>query len=316
VVISIEREKIAVLDVSGSVQTISAAQVLQKRDPRQATAEIDAYGIPLHTGDLAESLAGSHERKQGKVLYLYRGNAFLYNKELVESSGVFVVKTRLLASISSTGPRNVIKTMPPPIGRPHGSVDRNFASRRNDPLLHQTIMITGGPFKGYQGIVKSVVDKGYRIELHTNAKIVTVSHSQIMLPGYVKLSLFYTKIMISRQTLGYMGNRPTARIIAGAQTPLVGSKTPNVLSGAQTPKYDGSRTPAWDAGARTPAWDAGARTPRFAQQHSETPSSIMPSETSRHLENASPKGISTSICSLMYNISQLRIIGWLANPRD
>jgi hypothetical protein len=99
-----------------------------------------------------------------------------------------------------------------------------------------------GPFKGYQGVVKTVTDKGLRVQLNTNGKVVNCLVSQVALPG---------------QTPSHAptaNNNSFAQRAAGAQTPIGGSKTP-------APGGFGDATPAWNVGSKTPAPEWGGRTP-------------------------------------------------------
>ncbi|KAJ3089550.1 hypothetical protein HK102_006116, partial [Quaeritorhiza haematococci] len=54
---------------------------------------------------------------------------------------------------------------------------------RGDPLMAKTVVITGGPYKGYIGIVKDINNLRARVELHTSAKIVDVDRTKIQIPG-------------------------------------------------------------------------------------------------------------------------------------
>ncbi len=107
-------------------------------------------------------------------------------------------------------------------------------------------MITQGPYKGYLGVCRDVFGAKARIELHTNAKIVTVDRAIVQLPEEAAKS------------------RGTARP-ADTFDAFNAGKTPMyAASGGRTPMgYVGGRTPAWDASSRTPAWNPGSKTPAW-----------------------------------------------------
>jgi hypothetical protein len=65
---------------------------------------------------------------------------------------------------------------------------RGFGGRggnRNDKLVGQTVVITQGRDKGLLGIVKESYDTTARVELHTNARIVTVSKDKLHVKRYI-----------------------------------------------------------------------------------------------------------------------------------
>lgn len=101
--------------------------------------------------------------------------------------------------------------------------NRQFFGR--DPLLEKSVMIIKGPYKGYMGICKEVNGPTARIELHTNAKIISIPRDQIDEPS-------------------------NARGSRGEDRPKFdGGKTPMYGSGAKTPMHSGN-----DQGGKTPHW--------------------------------------------------------------
>jgi len=53
----------------------------------------------------------------------------------------------------------------------------NNRRRNKDPLVHQTVRIIRGPWKGYIGIVKDCTDTTARVELHTSNKTINVERA-------------------------------------------------------------------------------------------------------------------------------------------
>lgn len=128
------------------------------------------------------------QKRRGTILHLYRTWAFVQNNDFVETSGVFVVRTRMLRVVRVGEGAVAGGTMPPPAMRANtapsygaGGFGGNggFGSPFSE-FVHQSVVITGGPYKGYQGFVKSVTDKGARVELHSNARVVVVDGSKLM----------------------------------------------------------------------------------------------------------------------------------------
>lgn len=150
-------------------------------------------------------------------------------------------------------------------GRGGPMMGRGRGGPTRDPLMSKSIVIIGGPYKGYLGIVKDINNETARVELHTSYKTVTVQRSQIQLSsqssrgapsgGYAGTGA---------NSSGYDPNR-AGSYGSGARTPMHdGGRTPAWNSGSKTPAWDsGSKTPAWDAGSKTPAWNAGSKTPAW-----------------------------------------------------
>jgi len=97
------------------------------------------------------------------------------------------------------------------------------------------MMITRGPYKGYEGIVKEATDAVARIELQSKMKIVTVNVSELK-------DLDTDAGAMRNATMGGIGDmRPPA-------TPAYAPNTPSHDSGIlNTPSRDGTMTPGrWD----------------------------------------------------------------------
>jgi hypothetical protein len=178
----------------------------------------------------------------------------------MDTAGIFVVRTRMvtLAGATDQGRTGYGAAS----SRPTAPMMNAFRGYRRDSFVNKTVIITGGPYKGYQGIAKSDTDKGVRVELHTNGKVVTVAREKVIEKEYVSETLLSCSLNTS--VCRELNGNARRNNFSGVQTPMVGSKTPNVAVGAQTPSHlTSARTPAWDASARTPAWDASARTPAW-----------------------------------------------------
>jgi transcription elongation factor SPT5 len=126
-------------------------------------------------------------------------------------------------------------------------------------LVGKSVTIAGGPYKGYAGIVKDVLDSQVRVELHTNSRIVTVDRERVLAPAGAD---------------EHRGPRDTdAR---GARTPAWGSTKTPAWSSAKTPAWSSTgsgKTPAWNPqSGRTPAWNPqSGRTPAWNPQSGRTP---------------------------------------------
>ncbi|XP_065653569.1 transcription elongation factor SPT5-like [Hydra vulgaris] len=292
VIVRLERESFSVLNQHGKVVQLKPQAVTKKRDYNSVA--LDSEQNQIQVKDIVKVIEGKFEGLQGEIKHLYRGNAFVQSKMVLENGGIFVVRSKSLVlagagkAISSMLPgiRNGFVPMSPRISSPArdgpggGGGGNNFDGRgkgdggrgggggggggrgrgRDNSLIGQTVRIVQGPFKGYFGIIKDATDSLARIELHTNCKTISVDRSRLSLTSGKNRSgssTFYGHTPLYRQN-----QTPTG---PGSRTP--GDSTPSILDGNRTPNYGGrtplhdpSRTPSHDP-SRTPSHDQGNRTP-------------------------------------------------------
>ncbi|RJE24222.1 hypothetical protein PHISCL_03432 [Aspergillus sclerotialis] len=290
-VVKVDRESLRVLDQNGSLRTVLPTQVTNKITPRRDAVAADRNGAEIRHGDTVREVYG--EQRNGVVLHIFRSFLFLHNKAQAENSGITVVRTTNVVTVSAKGGRSsgpdLSKMNPALRGGPGGGMPppRRFG---RDRMIDKTVMVRKGPFKGLVGIVKDATDEQARVELHSKNKLVTIPKEILV----VKDPVTGATIDISRgkggpripsgaaagpPTAGWQGGRTPMAAADSSRTPAWGLST-----SARTPAWagmTGSRTPAWKmdgsrtsnpydgnrtayggfAGGRTPAWNASARTP-------------------------------------------------------
>ncbi|KAL4929128.1 transcription elongation factor spt5 [Aspergillus undulatus] len=291
-IVKVDRESLRVLDQNGSIRTILPTQVTDKITPRRDAVATDRNGAEIRHGDTVREVYG--EQRSGVILHIHRSFLFIHNKTSAENSGIVVVRTTSVVTVSAKGGRSTgpdLSKMNPAMmrnGAPGGMMgpppSRNFG---RDRLLGKTVLVRKGPFKGLVGIVKDTTDVQARVELHSKNKLVTIPKELLV----VKDPVTGQTIDISRgrggprvpqggsaaPPSGWQGGRTPMAAADSSRTPAWGG-----LASSRTPAWGGaglgSRTPAWKAdgsrtsnpydgsrtaygGSRTPAWNAGARTP-------------------------------------------------------
>ncbi|KAI8921264.1 hypothetical protein DFJ77DRAFT_449169 [Powellomyces hirtus] len=295
VVTKIEGEYLGVLSQFGVTTKVKANQIRNKRDSKNAVAN-DGRGHPISSGASVDVIDPERQdvKKSGTVLHIFRQFVFIKARE---SNEILVAKSQ---NVEGTGvkPTNSYGTgynsnpygggggMNAPRGGGFGGGGGGGRGRGRgrgfDPLIGQTVTIATGPYKGYVGIVKEVVDGNARIELHTTSRLVTVDRNKLLRPGetFVPQSNSFSNGANSNAYGSSYGNGRYDGMgsgMSGGKTPAYGSKTPmgnrTPFLGGRTPgPMDGGRTPAWDMSSRTPArdmdlgsrstaWDAGSKTP-------------------------------------------------------
>ncbi|KAL4891016.1 Spt5 C-terminal nonapeptide repeat binding Spt4-domain-containing protein [Aspergillus ambiguus] len=294
-IVKVDRESLKVLDQNGSIRTVLPTQVTNKITPRRDAVATDRNGAEIRHGDTVREVYG--EQRNGVILHIHRSFLFLHNKAQAENSGIIVVRTTNVVTVSAKGGRSTgpdLTKMNPALmrnGMPGaGGMMGPPKTFGRDRMLGKTVMVRKGPFKGLVGIVKDATDTQARVELHSKNKLVSVPKDILV----VKDPVTGATVDSSRgkggsrvpygassgaPSSGWQGSR-TPMAASGSRTPAWGmsssARTPawSGMSGARTPawKMDGSRTSnpydgnrtaygGFASGSRTPAWNAGARTP-------------------------------------------------------
>ncbi|KAL4804281.1 Spt5 C-terminal nonapeptide repeat binding Spt4-domain-containing protein [Aspergillus unguis] len=292
-IVKVDRESLRVLDQNGSIRTILPTQVTNKITPRRDAVATDRNGAEIQHGDTVREVMG--DQRSGVILHIHRSFLFLHNKAQAENSGIIVVRTVNIVTVSAKGGRSTgpdLSKMNPALmrnGAPGGIMgpppSRNFG---RDRLIGKTVLVKKGVLKGLMGIVKDTTDDQARVELHSKNKLVTIGKELLV----VKDPVTGQTIDMSRgrgprapqnssaaPPSGWQGGRTPMAAADSSRTPAWGgvtsSRTPawgGAGLGSRTPAwkadgsrtsnpYDGSRTAYGGSGSRTPAWNAGARTP-------------------------------------------------------
>lgn len=98
VVIQTEHNSLRVLDQNGFLRLVDACQISMRRETRRLVA-IDSEGHEIRINDNMKEIQG--EFREGRVLHVHQSHyAFLHNRGVLESGGVFVTRARLLVSMS------------------------------------------------------------------------------------------------------------------------------------------------------------------------------------------------------------------------
>ncbi|KKA19065.1 Transcription initiation protein spt5, partial [Rasamsonia emersonii CBS 393.64] len=260
-VIKVDRESVRVIDQNGSVRDVLPSRISSKVPLRRESVATDRNGAEIRRGDTVREIYG--EQRTGVILHIHRSFVFVHNKDQVENTGVFVVRTTNVVTVAAKGGRatgpDLSKMNPALRNAPNRAAmpppPKTFG---RDRLIGKTVSIRRGSYKGLLGIVKDATGDQVRVELQSKGSLVNVTRDMVI----VKDPITGQTIDMSR---GGKGSRiPSAAAPSAGRDGWHGSRTP---MGAP----DSSRTPAWNAlssrtwggaaGSRTPAWKAdGSRT--------------------------------------------------------
>ncbi|KAE8158991.1 transcription elongation factor spt5 [Aspergillus tamarii] len=287
-IVKVDRESLRVLDQNGSIRTILPTQVTNKITPRRDAVATDRNGAEIRHGDTVREVYG--EQRNGVILHIHRSFLFLHNKAQAENSGITVVRTTNVVTVSAKGGRSTgpdLTKMNPALmsrGAP-GSMMGPPKSFGRDRMIGKTVMVRKGPFKGLVGIVKDAGDVQARVELHSKNKLVSIPKELLVVKDPVTGQTIEMgrgrggpRVPSAAPPSGWQGGRTPMAAADSSRTPAWGgassARTPawSGTGGSRTPAwkndgsrtsnpYDGSRTAYGGFGSRTPAWNAGARTP-------------------------------------------------------
>lgn len=287
VVTNIDRSVYHVLDQFGTIRKLTAREIKSKRDTKRALAT-DVDGNTITAGDVVEVI-DSPLRTKGMILHVYRSFLFLYSRDYLDNNGMFMGKTRGVRLVNTKGGRAIQSNdFKQPLPQATSSYSRGFmagrgaggggatgganggqangrgAGGRDGGWYNAMVRIKAGPYKGYIGMVKEVMESACRVELQSQFRTVTVEKAKLNRVDDRGNSVeSRSSSYASTSTSSYQQPAPSAW---GSATPQynMGGSTPAYNMGGRTPAYDmGGRTPAYDMGGRTPAYDMGGRTPAY-----------------------------------------------------
>lgn len=127
-----------------------------------------------------------YQGRKGQVIHIHQSFfAFLHNRDILENGGVFVTRTRSLASLAPKG--NVVKAgmdlskMNPSLAVPSGGMVGSGAMGRGprDRHIGVSVVVIKGSYKGYVGTVKDTNGNVARVELNTNNKIISIDKEKL-----------------------------------------------------------------------------------------------------------------------------------------
>ncbi|KAJ2714757.1 transcription elongation factor spt5 [Coemansia spiralis] len=283
IVLKVSRDTLTVLDDQNETRTMAPRAVRPARGGFERTGA-DFNGVPLRRGDMAREAAGA--RRQGTVVQVTRFVAFLKLQGHSGSDSVIALRTRQAESMSgrqgSLDPyaTRTMRAGPGDRGRgrgrgggpggPGGPGGRLGSLRGGrDPLVSKTVIANRGPYKGYAGIVKDVTGTLVRVELHTNARVVSVEKDKLSVRLPSGETVPATDFVGDAPAYGDSGPRPastSSRPMPADDSsgwgapPSRGSYggTQQAAAASPAPGYGGwdGAAPASAAGGASGGWDA------------------------------------------------------------
>jgi transcription elongation factor SPT5 len=234
VITRVGREDFDVIDNYGNVRLVRPEELRGKRNQSSNRAvALDVQGNQIKCNDTVNVVEGPHKNKTGTIKHIYRSQIFLHSQTRTENAGIFACRAR---SCVLAGARQRKKESAPTTqfnARPQGRA----VGGGQDELLHKSVRITGGIWKGYLGTVVNATAEHVNVELHSRMKKVLVLRAKVAIVG--DSSGAYNADPMMNNNGGF------ANSLVGSATPMFGGQTP--MHGGETPMHSSS-TPNHDGG--------------------------------------------------------------------
>lgn len=186
--IKVDRESLRVIDQNGSIRDVLPSRISSKVPLRREAVATDRNGAEIRRGDTVREIYG--EQRTGVILHIHRSFVFLHNKDQVENTGVFVVRTTNVVTVSAKGGRatgpDLSKMNPALRNAPNRAAmpppPKTFG---RDRLIGKTVAIRRGSYKGLLGIVKDATGDQVRVELQSKGSLVNVTRDMVIVKEWV-----------------------------------------------------------------------------------------------------------------------------------
>lgn len=174
----------------------------------------DTKGNNLAIDQVVKVQSGPHKGTIGPIRHYDRNYLFLWNKEFVQSNGIFVESCRNVAILGAEFMK--------------GDTGKAIASQNKmvkDQLTGKLVVIIGGQFKGHRGRVCYADDKTATVELSTRCKKIPIEKNLVKL-----LNPEDSKQGGDQGGRSYYGGQSHyggATVYDGGKTPMVNPNTPS-----------------------------------------------------------------------------------------
>lgn len=171
VVLSIEKNSLKIINQSGEVENIEVVDVSNKIIQKKNVSTLDNGGNYISIGDTVKVVEGPNKGLKGIIRYIHQNTVFLYNKEFIETLGIFVEINR---NVLILGDDLNHRGMAAP------------NNRKRDVLVGKLVTICKGEYKGFEAKVVDCIDKEVRLELFSKSKIISLKKTDVIEKDKIK----------------------------------------------------------------------------------------------------------------------------------
>jgi len=162
---------------------------------------------------------GTNRAISGPIRHGYRHYLFLFNKEFVQSNGIFVEDSK---NVTILGAEFI-----------QGNSDQAVVNQNRmirNPMVGKVVVIIHGKFKGHRGRVTYCDDKNATVELSTQCKKIPIDKTFVKL---VEQEENKERDQSGRSVYGNASVYGGATVYDGVKTPMHGKNTPSYYPQSQ-----------------------------------------------------------------------------------
>lgn len=214
--LQVQEDYLKLINEQGRLVNVKVADLGKKipKPARKSTLNCrDSQGNTLSLSAMVKVVDGPNKGMIGPIKHGYKNYLFLWNKEFVQSNGIFVENCRHVYILGA-------QFMKGSTGQAIGSQNRFV----RDKLVGKMVVIVSGQFKGHRGRVTYADDKQATVEMSSQCKKIPIDKALVkLIEGEENAG--------SNQQDGQGGGRSNhmgggVSMYAGGQTIYDGAKTP------------------------------------------------------------------------------------------
>lgn len=156
---------IKIVDLGNKVKLPPRNGTLNGRDKNNNTLAVD---------QVVKVVEGAMRGLNGTIRHGHKNYLFLWNKEFVQSNGIFVINSRNTEILG-------VEFLEMNEGEGQGLAVAKQNRLLRDPLVGKVVVIVSGKFKGHRGRVTYADDKSAKVELSSQCRVIPIDKSFVKL---------------------------------------------------------------------------------------------------------------------------------------
>jgi transcription elongation factor len=137
-----------IINDQGEIKNIKITEINKKFERDRKANTIDSQRNTLYPDNVVKLIGGKYKSRKGVIKYIYKNILFLWDREFIQSNGIFVENT---SNSLILGDEHMKQNEAGPVA----SMNR----RIKDSIVGKEVLIIKGEWKGYRGRVCRADDK-------------------------------------------------------------------------------------------------------------------------------------------------------------
>ena len=164
--------QLKVIDTKNYIKIVSVRDVFKIGGYNHRTSAVDSKQNPISKDDIVEVVKGLYKGKKGVIKCIFKFFVFLYNKDYCQSHGIFV---DICHNLEILGSELLID-----MNGNRGKINRKIVPENIRMLIGKEVVISGGGWKGYKGIVKNATDVYVYVELFSKPMTIRLESKYVL----------------------------------------------------------------------------------------------------------------------------------------